>query len=251
MARKSGSLRTKRSAAPSFWKIPRKEKRFVPQTEPGPHPKAFSYPVLVLLRDVLGLVRTRKEGLLVLNDGKITVDGRPVKSAGFPVGLMDILEISSAGKLYRIVPDRSGLTPVEASSSERSLKICQVRSKRAISTDKFVYGLHDGRSIILEKNGGTSLKPGDSCIIEVPGQKLQSSFRLAPSELALILKGDRSGEIVTVEGLKEGTFSRAPIASVTLSDGSSSEIPTSILLPLGKELPPLTISKVAKRSVLA
>ena len=57
MAKKSGSLKAKRSAAPAFWQIARKEKRFVVRTSPGPHPKNYSYPLLVVLRDILGLAQ--------------------------------------------------------------------------------------------------------------------------------------------------------------------------------------------------
>src|SRR5271169_66843 len=104
MAKKSGSLKAKRSASPAFWQISRKDKRFVVRTSPGPHPKNYSYPLLVVLRDILGLAKTRREALSVLNEGKIKVDGRIVKSEAFPVGLMDVIDLVDVGKSYRMVP---------------------------------------------------------------------------------------------------------------------------------------------------
>ncbi len=74
MAKKSGSLRTKRSNVPSFWKIPKKKKKFFVRTQPGAHPKEHSYPLLVLIRDLLGFAKTRKEVTMVLNEGKILVE---------------------------------------------------------------------------------------------------------------------------------------------------------------------------------
>jgi small subunit ribosomal protein S4e len=241
MAKKSGSLRTKRTNVPSFWRIAKKRKRVVVRTTAGPHSSQSSYPLLVVLRDILGVVKTRKEGRLVLNEGKILVDGRKVRSPGFPVGLMDVLEIPSMNKSYRIVPDKGGVVPVEAREDERGLKFCQVRSKKTIRRGNTALGMHDGRVLTFEQM--TRVKPGDSCIITLPDQKIQNSYQLAKSELALIVDGERSGEVVTIDDLKAGTFSRAPIASVRLADESTSEIPTRMLLPLGKELPPITVNR--------
>ena len=119
MGKKSGSLKAKRSAAPAFWQIARKDKRFVVRTSPGPHSKSYSYPMLVVLRDILKLTNTRREALSVLHDMKIHVDGRPVRSESFPVGLMDVIDLPTVGKSYRIVPSGGRLTPVEIPEEER------------------------------------------------------------------------------------------------------------------------------------
>ena len=242
LAKKSGSLKAKRSATPAFWQISRKDKRFVVRTSPGPHPKNYSYPLLVVLRDILGLVKTRREALSVLTGGRIHVDGRPVRSEAFPVGLMDVIELPDLGKSYRMVPSYGRLVPVEISEKEKDLKLCIVKSKRSIRGSKISYGLHDGRMIFPEAE--VDLRPGDACIIKVPGQEFQGSFRLSKGSSALLVKGERSGERTTVEDMKPGTYSRGAIATVRFEDGSSSELPTNVLLPLGKEPPSLTINRI-------
>jgi small subunit ribosomal protein S4e len=240
MGKKGGSLKTKRAEVPAFWKISRKDKRFVVRTEPGPHSKKLSYPLLVILRDVLGLAKTNKLASQALNDGKIFVDGKAVKSPRFPVGLMDVIDIPLVGKSFRMVPNKGGLLALEIPKEEKNLKICLVKSKSTTKGSSIVCGLHDGRLIHPASN--LDIRPGDSCILKVPEQELQNSFRLEKSGLALLTWGERSGEIVHVEDLKPGTFSRDSIASVRLPDGASSELPTKILLPLGKELPVITVS---------
>ncbi len=128
MAKKSGSLKAKRSATPAFWQISRKDKRFVVRTFPGPHPKSYSYPLLVVLRDVLGIAKTRREALSVLNQGKVNVDGRVVKAEAFPIGMMDVIDFPETGKSFRMVPHYGRLVPVEIGASEKGLKLvlCQV-----------------------------------------------------------------------------------------------------------------------------
>lgn len=243
MAKKSGSLKIKRAMAPSFWQISRKDKRFVVRTAPGPHPRSYSYPLLVVLRDILGLARTRREALTVLNDGNVRIDGRVVKSEAFPVGLMDVLELVNAGKSYRIVPSLGRLVPVEVNEKEKELKMCIVKSKKTTKGAKIGYGLHDGRTIFLEAE--VDLKPGDACMIKVPSQQFQSSFRLNKGGIALLIKGERSGEIATVEDMKAGTFQRGAIATIRFGDGTTSELTTTVLLPLGKQQPEITVSKVS------
>ena len=78
MARKGGSLKPKRAEVPSFWRISKKDKRFVVRTQPGPHPKSYSYPLLVVLRDILSLTKNSRETMNVLNGGKIRVDKEAV-----------------------------------------------------------------------------------------------------------------------------------------------------------------------------
>lgn len=243
MAKKSGSLKAKRSASPEFWQISRKDKRFVVRTSPGPHPKNYSYPLLVVLRDILGLAKTRREALSVLNEGKVRIDGRVVKSESFPVGLMDVIDLPNVGRSYRMVPQYGRLVPVEIDEKEKELKLCYVKSKKTVKGSKTSCSLHDGRVIFPEAE--VDVRPGDSCIIKIPSQEYQASFRLGKESLALLIRGEKSGEIATVEDLKPGTYSRGSIATVRFADGTSSELPTGVLLPLGKQVPEMTLTKTA------
>jgi small subunit ribosomal protein S4e len=242
MAKKSGSLKAKRSATPEFWQISRKDKRFVVRTSAGPHPKNYSYPLLVVLRDILGLAKTRREALSVLNEGKVSVDGRVVKAEAFPVGLMDVVDFPSIGRSYRMVPHYGRLVPVEIGANEKGLKICYVKSKRTVRGSKLSYGLHDGRVIFPEAE--VDIRPGDACMIKLPTQEFQGSYRLGKESLALLIRGERSGEVTTVEDLKPGTYSRGAIATIRFADGTSSELPTNVLLPLGKQVPEITLTKL-------
>lgn len=242
MGKKGGSLKTKRASVPAFWQIARKEKRFVVRTAPGPHPKNYSYPLLVVLRDILSLAKTRREVLSVLNEEKIMVDGRIVRSESFPVGLMDVVSIPDVQKSFRMVPAHGRLVPIEITEKENSLKLCLVKSKKTVKGSKIGYGLHDGRTIFPEAE--VDIKPGDACVIGVPDQAFKSSHRLLKGELALLVRGERSGEVGTVEDMKAGTFSRGAIATIRFADGKMSELPTGTLLPLGKKLPEITFSGI-------
>ena len=113
MAKKGGDTTVKRQLAPSFWKIGRKEGRFVVRARPGPHPKRLCYPLGILLRDVLKLGNNMEEVRSMVNEGKIAVDGVVRRSIGWSVGLMDVIELIPLSKAYRLVPkDKALLVPV-------------------------------------------------------------------------------------------------------------------------------------------
>ncbi len=90
--------------APTFWGIARKEKRFVVTVKPGPHPKNYSIPNAVFLRDTLKLTKTLRESKSVIYEGKITVDGIKRKSLHHGIGLMDVVELDGISDVYRLVP---------------------------------------------------------------------------------------------------------------------------------------------------
>lgn len=229
----------KRSKAPSFWKISRKRFRFIIKPSPGPHPHDASIPLAVLIRDHLGLVKTAREAKAVIKEGAILVDGIIRRDPRFPVGLMDVVEIPSIERYYRLVPKNgSPISPIEVPESEKSLKICKVKTKLTIKGGVIQYGLHDGRTLL---DGSLGLKPGDACLMEVPSQKVLKPLKMEKGALTLVIRGSKAGSIGRVEELKKGTFTRPPMALVSFEEGTV-ELPTEVLLPLGYDKPPIQVS---------
>ncbi|MFQ6134637.1 MAG: 30S ribosomal protein S4e [Nitrososphaerales archaeon] len=240
MGRKGEDKRTKRSKAPSFWTIHRKSHQFTVTTSPGPHGRDDSYPLAVLVRDVLKVVNTYREARNVIRDGKILVDGVVRRTPDFPVGLMDVLEIPILKKVYRMVPVKgSALAPVEIPDSEKNLKLCKVRSKTAVRGGKIQYGFHDGRSILAESE--TDLSPSDVCLLEVPSQKILRAVALKKGVLALAVKGRRAGKIGQIKELRPGTFTRPKMADLDI-EGVVAELPADMVIAVGDEKPLVTVT---------
>ncbi|MCP8309643.1 MAG: 30S ribosomal protein S4e [archaeon] len=240
MTKMGGDKSTKRSKAPAFWKIPRKRFSFTVTVAPGPHPKEDSYPIAVLIRDVLGLVKNYREAKTVIHEGKILVDSIARREPDFPVGLMDIVEIPSIGKTFRLVPiSGNPLHPIVINDSEKSLKLCKVKAKKTVRGGRIQYGFHDGRSILAEN--GMKLNPGDTCLIEIPSQKVIKSVGLEKGNLAVITKGEKVGQFGKVEQVKPGTFSRPKMVSLLIK-GTSTELPSDIVFIVGEKKPLITIS---------
>ncbi len=238
MAKKGGGNRMKRLAAPKLWDLERKRKRFTFKPTPGPHSIAKSYPLGVLLRDIVGLVKTAGELRYVVNAGRVLVDGRVRRTPAFPVGLFDVVSVPSENLSLRLVPSPNGLLPSKIGKDEAEKKLCGVSSKVRVRGGHLRYGFHDGRSMAGD---GLDLKPGDAVLMQLPEQKVLSEVRLTEESLALVLSGERAGEVGRVMEVKKGTISRERMVKISLPSGEA-EIPSRLVFPVGTDRPVITVS---------
>lgn len=233
----SGSKKLKRQMAPQFWGIARKDKRFVVTVRPGPHKKEIAIPTAVFLRDMLKIVTTLREAKTTIYSGKVKVDGVVRKSLHHAIGLMDVIELENVPEIYRLVPkDKKILQPVKIDSADKSKKLVRVRSKTTISSGKIQIGFHDGRSMITD----IDVSIGDTCLIEVPEQKILETIKLEPGYQALVTRGVNAGQVGKIESIEEGTFILPRRVVLTLGERSI-EIPSDIVIVVGKEEPIIKI----------
>ena len=233
----AGSKKLKRQMAPTFWGITRKEKRFVITVKPGPHSKNLSIPTAVFLRDTLKIVSTLREAKSTIYERKVTVDGVKRKSLHHGIGLMDVVELEGISDIYRLVPqDSQILKPIKINDSEKSKKLVKVTSKTTIKNGKTQIGFHDGRSLITDK----ALSVGDSCLIQVPEQKILDVIKLEKGSQVIVIKGVNTGQIGSIEDIKEGTFMLPKRVLIALGERKI-EIPTALVMLVGKDKPVIQI----------
>ena len=234
----AGSKKLKRQMAPLFWGITRKDKRFVVTVRPGSHGKNVSIPSAVFLRDMLKTVNTLREAKFAIYGGKVTVDGVKRKSLHHGIGLMDVIELDGLKEVYRLVPkDGTLLQPIIIKAEEKSKKLVRVKSKVSIKHGKTQIGFHDGRSLIDE----TKVSVGDTCILQVPEQKILDVIKLEQGVLGLIITGANAGKIGSITEIKEGTFVLPKRVIFKLEDREI-EIPAEIIMPVGKDKPVIGVT---------
>ena len=238
MVKIAGSKKLKRQMAPLFWGITRKDKRFVVTVRPGSHSKNASIPSAVFLRDMLKTVNTLREAKFAIYGGKVTVDGVKRKSLHHGIGLMDVIELDGLKEIYRLVPkDGTLLQPIIIKATEKSKKLVRVKSKVSIKHGKTQIGFHDGRSLIDE----TKVSVGDTCILQVPEQKILDVIKLEKGVLGLIIRGANVGKIGSITEIKEGTFVLPKRVIFKLED-SEIEIPAEMIMPVGKDKPVIGVT---------
>jgi small subunit ribosomal protein S4e len=238
MPRIAGSKKLKRQMAPMFWGITRKSPRFVTTVRPGPHSKNFSIPSAVFLRDTLKIVTSAREAEYAIYNGKVIVDGVKRKSIHHGIGLMDVVELSGVSDIYRLVPKQGHLLePIKIKSSEKAVKLVKVTSKTTLRKGKTQLGFHDGRSLISD----TKVSVGDSCLMQVPEQKINEVLPLEKGSKVLVTKGVNAGQLADVKEIKEGTFVLPKRALLSFGNREI-EIPSELVMVVGKKEPVIQIA---------
>jgi small subunit ribosomal protein S4e len=216
-------VRLKRLAAPRWWPIERKTKKFI--TSPrGPHPKKLSLPLLVLIRDVFKFAETKKEAKSIIKNGEILIDSKKRKDPNYGVGLLDVIEIPSLKKRWRAVP-RNGLTFIEIPAKESKLKICKIINKKTLKGNKNQLNMHDGRNIF----SGEKYSTHDSLLIELPEQKIKEHLKLEKGFLVLVFGGKNAGKVANVKEIEQ--------KRVWLEDEKVFEVPKNLIMVVGKDKP--------------
>ncbi|MEK6909689.1 MAG: 30S ribosomal protein S4e [Candidatus Aenigmatarchaeota archaeon] len=228
----------KRLLAPSFWRVPKKEKKWVVTPHAGPHPKLYSIPLSIILTHIINIANTTAEAKKIIRKGEIFVDGKRRKDYAYPVGLFDIISIPTTKKHYRVVPSTKGLELIETSEKETNLKICRVDNKSILKKGKTQLNLHDGKNILVE-NG--NYKTGDSLLLELPSLKIIDHLPLEKGNVGIISHGTGAGRLGEIKQLMKGTM-REPQKVVCEIDKEDRIVSKHGFIVVGKEKPVMKIS---------
>jgi small subunit ribosomal protein S4e len=253
MGKKGGSKHLKRLPAPTFWPIHKKEFKWVIKPKPGPHMKDRSFPLLLILREILGLAKNRKEAKRILSENHVKIDGVIRKKDTFSIGLMDVLDIPIIKKSYRILPmRRRGLGLHVIDGEEKDFKLCKIMNKTVVKGGISQLNLHDGRNILLRKSDPEKitediLKTHDVLKIDVPDSQILDYLSFDVGIFAIVENGKnigRWGEIIDIEK-KEAL--RPSI--VTLKDSNDDQFKTILdyVFPVGKTEPWISLPEEIKQ----
>lgn len=239
MAKKGGDKRLKRQLAPRFWQVNRKSARFILNTMPGPHTRKFSYPIGVVLRDLLHVCSNIREVKRSLNKGLINVDGKMIRHPNFPIGLMDTLEIKPSNQSYRFVPSNGiPLFPIKINSDEKNLKLEKIKSKVTSKENLYQYCLHDGRTFLSKE----SYNVNDTCLIDLPKFGIKNHVELKEGCTVIVTRGENAGNIGKVEEIKMGSFSLPKRILVSMGE-KTVELPIDIVMAIGVDSSLIQVSK--------
>ena len=206
MGKRGKTGRLKRYPAPSFWPIHRKEFAWVVKPSAGPHSLENCLSLTLVMRDILGVAKTKKEVGMILSKGTIMVDGRIRRRADFPVGLMDVISMPDVNKFFRVLPSHKGLILSPISKKESEFKLCRVEDKTTIAEGAQI-ALHDGSNILVKvpdpKNPKEVLYESfDILKLSLPDKQVVDVAKTKEGKLAIITGGKnigKQGRIVEIE----------------------------------------------------
>jgi small subunit ribosomal protein S4e len=243
MTRRGQKKHLKRLPAPKYWPIKRKTDKFTTRVIPGPHARDHCITLALVLREVLGYAENMREARAILSSGQIKVDGHVRKNPRFPVGLMDIIDITTSGERFRLIPKkRGGLRLVKIDDKEAEFKLCKVEAKTMVKGGKVQLGLHDGRTLLLPDNEKPSkYNTLDTLKITIPDQKIVGSFELEKGVYAIVSRGRNVGNEGTVVEIEKRVGTHA--STVTLQDPEGNRFQTALeyVFVVGKNKPEVSL----------
>jgi small subunit ribosomal protein S4e len=206
--RKKMGKHLKRLSAPKSWKIPRKRDVWVVKPRPGPHALEGSLPLLLVVRDYLGLADTTREAKRIINEGKIFVDKKVRTDYRFPVGLMDIIEIPEAKERRIVLLDAKGnLVLKKLSKKNTNSKICKIKDKTTLEEGNVQLNLHDGKNIIVRVKNPLApkediYKTKDSLLIDLKTGEISSHIPYKKGSIALVVGGSHMASVAKIDDIK-------------------------------------------------
>jgi small subunit ribosomal protein S4e len=204
----------KRLSAPKSWPVERKTETFTVKADAGPHGEA-GVPLLIILRDVLGYVDSRKEARYALNQDNVVINGTPVSDEERPVGMFDIVAFVERGEYYRVFPGEGGrlaLTPIDEASAQS--KLGKIVNKQHVAGGNVQLTLHDGQTLLVEDD---AYEGGDSIVVGTGGAsaatpdgsgdapragEIVAHFEYEEGALVTAVDGTHAGEIGVVEEIQ-------------------------------------------------
>jgi small subunit ribosomal protein S4e len=233
VGRKGGRRHLKRKPAPAFWPIHRKEAVWTVKPNAGPHPIERSIPLTLVLRDMLGLAKTRGEVKSILSHGKVMVDGDIQREELFPTGLMDVISITDLNKWYRVLPTEKGLTLHPETKDEAGFKLCRIEDKTVLKGGNVQLNLHDGRSILIKVKDSTKPEEDvydtlDVVKISLPDQEVIGHLKLSEGVPALIVGGKNIGKHGKIVALEHREHQKRKNALITVEDAAGKRFQTTV-----------------------
>ena len=179
----------KRQNIPKNWPVPKKGSTFIVRAS------SKGIPVLVLLRDVLKIARTRKEIKRAIFEKNILVCGKVINDEKKNMELFDVLTLVPSNKNYKLVLSEKGKYEAkEIKESEKDKKISKIINKKVLKKKKVQLNLWDGRNYLTDLKCSVN----DSVIIDFKKNKIEKCLELKEKSKIFIIGGKHAGRQGTI-----------------------------------------------------
>lgn len=231
MGKKGGRRHLKRKPAPEFWPIHRKEAVWTVKPNAGPHPISRCMPLTIVLREVLGVAKTRSEVKTIIHEEKVFVDGRVQKEELLPTGLMDVVSIPEIEKWYRILPNEKGLFLHLIRKDEANFKLCRIENKTILQNGHVQLNLHDGKNLIIKvkdpaKHQEDVFQTMETLKISLPNQEILAHAKLVEGAPAIMISGKNAGKTGKIVAIERRQQQKRRNLLVTIEDKSGQRFQT-------------------------
>lgn len=223
MGKMGGSRHLKREMAPSFWPIHRKEFHWITKPKPGPHPIYQCIPLILVVREIFGFAKTRREAKRIISQGNVLVDGKIRRDELFPTGLMDVISIPKIKKNYRVLPSRRELILHLIGAEEAEFKLCRIDGKRIVKDGRIQLNLHDGKNILTPVKDPNNpdedvYRTFDTLKVRLKDGEVIEHLKLAKDMSAVFIGGKNMGKYGNIVSLEKQSGRRRKKSIIVIKD---------------------------------
>jgi len=251
LGRKGERKHLKRKTAPRTWPVHRKEAVWTLKPKPGPHPLSRCIPLALVVRDMLKFAKTGKEAKKIISQEKIRVNGKVQREERFPIGLMDVISIPDAERVYRVLPSAKGLFLYPIEPYETEFKLCRIEDKTAMKGGHVQLNLHDGTSVLIRVNDPKKpeedvYKTLDTLKLSIPNREPLGHMKLAIGVPAIIIGGKNIGKYGRINAIEEKPGQKRRDLLVTIDDKNGNHFQTvlNFVFILGDAEPSISLPEV-------
>lgn len=150
---------------------------------------AKTIPLLLVVRDILNLAKTRREAKILLKAGEILVNNKKIDNEKTSVHLFDTIAISKLQKFYRVILKKNKFSFREISEKESLIRVCKIVSKKILSGGKVQINLDNGYNVLSDLRAAVN----DSAIFDFKANKIIKHLPLKEKVNVEIIGGSHVG----------------------------------------------------------
>jgi small subunit ribosomal protein S4e len=194
-----------------FWPIARKGSKYVTRSS---HNLGESVPLMVVMRDILKLVRTKKELKKLINEKQVKINGKLIQVVNYPICLFDVLSLEGLKKNYKmILSENKRFGFEEIADKDAKSRVYKVLNKKILSKGVVQLNLNNGKNILSKEKIGI----GDGIVLDFAG-KVLDVVKLKKGSNAVVIEGKHAGDKGKIEGVIERGGKK--LVKIKLNDGS-------------------------------
>jgi small subunit ribosomal protein S4e len=187
----------KRSNIGKFWPIQRTGTKYLALAM---HNKKNSIPIVVVLRDILQIVRNKKELKRAINERQILVNNKEIKETNYPISLFDVITFKKSNKSFKAnLSKTKKMIFEEISKKESESKVYKVMDKKLLGNKKIQLNLSNGKNIISNEKIST----GDSVIIDFKTNKIVKVLNLEKGKEVFVITGKHIGSVGKINNIAQ------------------------------------------------
>ena len=191
-------MHIKKSKMSKLWPVPRKGKRKVYVAVPS-HSTSKGISILFILRDLLGIVKTRKEARYMTFSELVKVNNKIRTDENFPVQVFDTINLEKGKLHYRLEILNRKFSLKEISSKEAETKVVKISGKTIIGKNLVQMNLEDGQNMISKDK----FSVGDSVILNTIKNEIKKILPLKDGANIEVIAGKHAGKTGKLNGSEE------------------------------------------------